>query len=1674
MSLSNAFRALFVASLCLVCTSLLLAQATPSRILDPVDDSDVVTLYGNTHPLALPEYDRGPIPLDSRLDRMVLVLAPDPAQQQALDQLSAAQQDPASPSYHQWLTPAQYGSRFGVSSADIARLTAWLHSYGFSVEPAPVSRRVLVFSGTAAQVADAFHVELHRYLVEGVEHIANSQDPQVPRALAPVISGVLSLHNFRSASQIAARHSLPHASITPLETQSSSVHYLFPGDFATIYDLNPLYSAGTKGSGVTIAIVGRSNINLSDVASFRSFAALPANQPTIVFDGANPGLVSGDQDEATLDVEWSGAVAPAATIKLVAAASSATTDGVDLSAAYIVNNKLATVMSTSFGNCEANMGSSENSFYNSLWQQAATEGISAFVSAGDSGAAGCNGGSDASASVAGVNALCSSPYSTCVGGTEFNEGSGNYWSSTNGSGGASALSYIPEEVWNESASNGGSGLWASGGGISKIYQQPTWQQDVQGANSNGMRAVPDVALSASVHDGYLVCENGNFYVFGGTSASSPSFAGIQSLVVQKTGGTGQGNANPTLYHLLVSSSPFHPTPSGNNSVPGVSGFTAASAPYNLATGLGSVDAKAFVNAWPTGGATTTIGFTLNSASSSESIVQGASATSAITLTSLGGYAGTVALTASAPTGVSVSFNPTSIKPGQSSTVTITVASSATPGTGNVVLTATASPLAQSLNLPITILGSAKLALSALPIASVVQGKTTTLPVSVVTSGAFSGAVTLAVTDLPSGVTAAWSTNNFSPGAATTTSTLTITASASATLGTVPVTITATGDSLSGQTPLYLSVAAPPSVQLSLSATTLSMNSTASQTLIAKVTLAGGVSPTLPAGAAFSVTGLPTGVTASWSAPALVSGLVQSTLTLTGSGTARISSQSLSITAAITNATDKIVYNSTQTATLAVTMTPALTVTPASSSLTVQQGATATNVISIATGGSFSTPVTLALTGLPSGVTATWSSSSVTPTGANGAATSTLTLTASSTVTVATAPLTITASGDGISATAPVTLQISIAPAISLALSTSQLSMVPTATQTLTAKVTLVGGVSPTLPAGAAFSVTGLPTGVTAAWSAPTLTNGIVQSTLTLTGSTTARAGVSTLAIAASIIDCKSAVVYKASQPATLTLPPSLTASAATSALTITQGKSATDLLSIATANSFTTPVTFSVGTLPAGITATFSPVSVTPAGATGSATSALTIAATNTAAAGSVPVVVTATGGGITAQTTITVQINAAPAISLALSSSQLSMKPTSTSTLITAVTLGGGVSPTLPAGAAFSVTGLPTGVTGKWSAPTLANGVIQSTLTLTGSTTARAGVSTLTIAASITDSKSAVVYKASQPATLTLTPSLTASAASTSLTLAQDKSATDVLSIATADTFLTPVTLSVGTLPAGVTATFSPASVTPAGPTGAATSILTIAVSASAAVGSVPVVVTATGGGITAQATITLQINTAPAISLAPTAALTMGSTATTTLTVPVTLVGGVSPTLPTGAIFSVTGLPTGVTAKWSTPVKPTNTSVQSVLTLTGSSTARASSETLTITATVTDATSKLSYKATQAAALTVTMTPALAFTSSVSSLAIVRGKTAIDSIAASNHGTFLAPITFAIAGLPTHVTASWSTNPVSPASYLGTASSTLTLSPATTASAGSYRLTITATGSGITATQYLTITLK
>jgi subtilase family serine protease len=556
-----------------------------------------VTLQGNVHPLARAEFDEGAVNPNTQLDRMLLLLKPSATQQAELEALLESQQDPQSPLYHQWLAPAEFGARFGASDQELAQVTTWLSAHGFNVDEIPSGRQIVVFSGTAADVFGAFHTELHSYRVNGATHIANAVDPQVPAELAGVINGIVSLHDFRRRSQIETRRA-PDAG--PQYT-AGNTHYFFPSDFATIYDLNPLYSAGMSGSGSAVAIAGRSNINLTDVETFRSIAGLIANTPTVTVAGANPGFVAADQDESTLDVEWSGAVAPAAAVNLVVAASTATTDGVDLAAQYIVNHASTSIVSLSYGSCEQEMGAAELAFYNSLWEQAASEGMSVFVASGDAGAAGCATVNDTTGTGRGVNGLCSSPYSTCVGGTEFNEGSNpaQYWSPANSANYGSALSYIPEEVWNESALNGGSGLWASGGGASIVYAQPAWQATVNGANAaNGMRAVPDVALSAADHDGYFGVENGSHWIFSGTSAASPSMAGVMALVVENTGGEKQGNANAGLYPLVSAArNPFHATAIGDNSIPGVAGFAADGADYNLATGLGSIDGTLLVEGW---------------------------------------------------------------------------------------------------------------------------------------------------------------------------------------------------------------------------------------------------------------------------------------------------------------------------------------------------------------------------------------------------------------------------------------------------------------------------------------------------------------------------------------------------------------------------------------------------------------------------------------------------------------------------------------------------------------------------------------------------------------------------------------------------------------------------------------------------------------------------------------------------------------------------------------------------------------------------------------------------------------------------------------------------------------------------------------------------------------------
>ncbi|HTA24236.1 MAG TPA: S53 family peptidase [Terriglobales bacterium] len=670
------------------------------RITGYIDDEHRIVLHGNRHPLATAANDAGVVPEDYRMERMILTLRPDAAQRTALESLIAAQNDPASPSYHRWLTPEEYGERFGVSENDLEQIVDWLGSHGLdSVEIGP-SRSSIVFGGAAAQVEEAFHTQIHAYRVAGELHHANASDPEIPDALSDVVAGIVSLHDFRSEPM----HTALQTPVT--EFSAGNTHYMAPADFATIYDIAPLYQQGIDGSGQSIAIVGRSNIKIADVRQFRSTFGLPVNDPQIIVNGVNPGVLgSSEESEADLDVEWSGAVAKKATIKFVVSASTNSSDGAYLSAQYIVNHNLAPVMSMSFGLCEAALGASGNSFINSLWQQAAAQGISVFVSSGDSGAAGCDSAS-ASRAVAGraVNGLCSSPYSVCVGGTEFMDSSYSlYWSASNTTTMGSALGYIPEAVWNASAV---SGLWAGGGGASVVYAKPSWQNGV-GVPADGKRDVPDVSLSAAVHDGYLIFMNGSNLVSGGTSAASPSFAGLMALVVESRGAR-QGNANPVLYSLANNqryggAAVFHDVKTGNNSVPGVTGFTAV-AGYDQATGLGSVDADVLVNHWKDAAGAAT--FHLSLASNEVSITRGASAKLSARVSLSGGFNAPVALRVMGlPAGVSATLAPAALVAPGAGTAVLTLTSTAKAGPGRYTATVSAvggSGVAQNAVVSLTV------------------------------------------------------------------------------------------------------------------------------------------------------------------------------------------------------------------------------------------------------------------------------------------------------------------------------------------------------------------------------------------------------------------------------------------------------------------------------------------------------------------------------------------------------------------------------------------------------------------------------------------------------------------------------------------------------------------------------------------------------------------------------------------------------------------------------------------------------------------------------------------------------------------------------------------------------------------------------------------------------------
>ncbi len=985
------------------------------QIIQRVDESATVTLAGNVHPLARAASSSAPADLGTSMAHMVLNLKGSAAQEAALDQLIAAQNNPKSPLYRQYLTPQSFGSQFGAAPSDIAKITAWLESHGMHVERVPAGNRALIFSGTAAQVNDAFQTEIRRYKLAGASHYANATDPKIPAALAGAVGGVVKLHDFRHTSNISMSKALRAADPTSPHYTTGSTHYITPADYSIIYDINPLYTAGINGAGEAIAVIARSDIYLSDVQTFRSTFGLKANNPQFVVTNSDPGVLSGDSVETTLDTEWSGAVAPGAAIKVIIS-SSGTSDGIDLSSLYAVNNNVAPIITLSYGSCEVGMGASELSFYNSLWKQAASQGQSVMVSSGDSGAAGCDNPGASSVAQYGknINGLCSSPYATCVGGTEFADASdpGQYWLPANSATYGSALSYIPEGVWNESGNvSGGSGIWAGGGGASAAYSKPSWQT-APGVPADSRRDVPDVSLTAASHDGYFIALYGTYYSVGGTSAAAPSFAGMVALVDQKMNAR-QGLLNPMLYPLAVKQASggaavFHDITVGNNSVPGVAGFSAA-AGYDLASGLGTIDANLLVNHW-TDGTSTAGSFSLAASSTSLSLAAGQSAQTTITSTASASLKAAVTLTvAGAPAGLIATFSsPTIASPGSGTDVLkVVAASTLASGTYNLTVSGTGGGQTATVAVAVVIPApSFTLSRSATSL-SVTAGNSGSVNLSIIAQNGFSSAVALTVSGLPTGVTAAFAPATLSGATA---SVLKLTAASTAPASTSTLTITGASGSLKATATVSLVVSVP-SLSLVSSVASLTAPAASSETLTVSIAQSGLSSPV-----AFLVTGLPTGVTAAFS-PATLSASGSSTLKITAASTVTAGTYPLTLTATGGGLTSKAAVS-------LVIPSSNFTLTPSAPAIGVTQGNTGQLTVSITRQNSFSSTVALSVSGLPPGVTGVFSSPLIS--GNSGA--SPLMLTAPVATSAGSYPLTISATGGGLTKTASVTLVVNPLPA----------------------------------------------------------------------------------------------------------------------------------------------------------------------------------------------------------------------------------------------------------------------------------------------------------------------------------------------------------------------------------------------------------------------------------------------------------------------------------------------------------------------------------------------------------------------------------------------------------------------------------------------------------------------
>ncbi|HKW31740.1 MAG TPA: protease pro-enzyme activation domain-containing protein [Candidatus Acidoferrum sp.] len=995
------------------------SQVTQARIKQSIDETNRVALRGNTRPEAVLANDRGPVANDFLIEHMLLQLKRSPEQEKALQQFLDELQTAGSPNFHHWLTAQEFGERFGVAKSDLDAIASWLESHGFRVNVVYPSGMLIDFSGTAAQVHKAFQTEIHHLLVKGEKHVGNISDPQIPAALAPVVAGIVSLHDFKPY----AMHNMhqPRPQFTFQDQFGFDTYAIVPADLATIYNLNPLFNAGISGQGQTIVLIEdtdvftavdwstfRSTFGLSSYTS-ASFTQLHPPAPPLQ-PGNNcgaPGVISPNDAEAILDAEWASASAPSAAIEMAACADTTTTFGGLIALQNLINASSAppSIMSISYGQCETVNGAAANASYNSAYQQAVAEGVSVFVAAGDSGAAGCDNSVAVATQGIAVNAFASTPNNVAVGGTDFSDTysgtNARYWNSSNTSVFGSALSYIPEIPWNDSCAGqlvsayegytltyGSSSFCndptigsllqttvAGGGGPSQCatgtpsingvvsgscagWPKPSWQS-VLGNPNDGVRDTPDVSLFAA--DGLW----SHFYVFcwsdtknggavcgsdpsawsgaGGTSFASPIMAGIQALINQKAGGP-QGNPAPVYYQLAAAEYGS----AGSNSCNSNNGNAAGASCVFYDVTMGDMDVDC---------------------------------------------TGPNCFLSDGSVGV-LSTSNTSFAPAYGTTTGWDFAT----GIGTVNAANLANNWPSSTTQPSFLLSASPAGVA------ILQGASGSTTISINPLNGFSGSVNLAASGLPSGVSGTFGTNP-----TTASSLLTLSAAGTATTGAFTVTVTGTSGSLTSTTTFSLIVNPQGSFTLSASPASLTVVQGANGTSTITINALSGFNSSVN----LSVSGLPSGVTASFN-PTSTTGA--STLTLTAGGASTTGPATVTITGTAGNLT------SSTTLSLTVNPPPNFTLSASPSSLTIMQGSSGASAITVNPLNGFSGSVALSASGLPNGVTPVFNPTST-------AGTSTLTLTASSTAATGTVTVTVTGTSGLLTKTTTISLMIRVLPTL---------------------------------------------------------------------------------------------------------------------------------------------------------------------------------------------------------------------------------------------------------------------------------------------------------------------------------------------------------------------------------------------------------------------------------------------------------------------------------------------------------------------------------------------------------------------------------------------------------------------------------------------------------------------